>query len=212
MDPSFWHQRWETNQIAFHQSETNPLLARYFGDLSLDKGSRIFLPLCGKTLDIPWLLSNGYRIVGAELSQTAIDQLFAELGVKPTISNRSALTHFSSENIEVFVGDIFDLTQMMLGKIDAVYDRAALVALPLEMRRKYADHLRDITDTAPQLLLTYEYDQNEMAGPPFSISEEDVHQYYGHDYAITHLASVDVPDGLKGKCAATENVWCLRRG
>ena len=167
MDASFWHQRWGENDIAFHQSEANPLLVKYFKALSLAEGSRVFLPLCGKTLDIPWLLSSGYRVAGAELSKIAIEQLFTTLGVEPKISGVGEVDHYSAKNIDIFVGDIFRLSSKILGLVDAIYDRAALVALPEEMRNRYAAHLTRITHKAPQLLICYEYDPISMAGPPF---------------------------------------------
>ncbi len=209
MDARFWHLRWGGNDIAFHESEANPLLVKYFKELSLAKGSRIFLPLCGKTLDIPWLLSNGYRVAGAELSKIAIGQLFTELGVEPKISGVGEVDHYSAKNIDIFAGDIFHLSGKMLGLVDAIYDRAALVALPKEMRNQYTAHLTEITDKAPQLLICYEYDQSLMEGPPFSISNEEVNQHYRDSYDLTLTASTDVPGGLKGKCAAKENVWLL---
>ena len=52
MEASYWQQRWEINQIGFHGDEVNPLLVSHIGALGLDKGARLFLPLCGKTLDI----------------------------------------------------------------------------------------------------------------------------------------------------------------
>ena len=134
MDRVFWHQKWESNDIAFHRSEANPLLVKYFNELSLAKGSRVFVPLCGKSLDIPWLLSHGYRVAGAELSKIAIEQLFDELGVTPEISRDGELDHYRANNIDLFVGDIFDVSDKMLGPVDAIYDRAALVALPEDMR------------------------------------------------------------------------------
>lgn len=210
MDTRFWHQRWEKSDIAFHESEANPLLVKYFKALSLVKGSRVFLPLCGKTLDIPWLLSNGYRVAGVELSKIAIEQLFTELGVEPKISGVGEVDHYSAKNIDIFVGDIFDLSSKMIGLVDAIYDRAALVALPEEMRTRYTAHLTEITDKAPQLLLCYEYDQSLMEGPPFSISTEEVNQRYRNSYDLTLIASTNVPGGLKGKCAAKENVWLLK--
>jgi thiopurine S-methyltransferase len=210
MDTSFWHAKWENNDIAFHVSAANPLLVKYFNELSLAKGSRVFVPLCGKTLDIPWLLSNGYRIAGAELSKIAIEQLFAELGVEPTISGAGGTVRYSGNNIDIFVGDIFELSSKMLGPVDAIYDRAALVAFPDTMRSRYAAHLTEITDKAPQLLICYEYDQRVMEGPPFSISSDEVHQHYGDRYNLTLIASTPVPGGLKGTCAAKENVWLLR--
>ncbi|WP_103669048.1 thiopurine S-methyltransferase [Pseudanabaena sp. BC1403] len=209
MDASFWHQKWKENNIAFHESESNPLLIKYFKELSLAKGSRVFLPLCGKTLDILWLLSNGYRVAGAELSKIAIDQLFADLGVEPKISRVDQVDHYSAINIDIFVGDIFDLFGKMLGLVDAVYDRAALVALPESMRKRYTAHLKEITNKAPQLLICYEYDQSLMEGPPFSISNEEVNQHYSDSYDLTLMASTNLTGGIKGKCAARENVWLL---
>jgi len=207
MDASFWHDRWGSNDIAFHKNEANPLLVKYFGALSLPKGNRVFVPLCGKTLDIPWLLAKGYRVAGAELSKIAVEQLFNHLGVQPTVARAGELDHYSATNIDIFVGDIFHLSSKVLGSVDAVYDRAALVALPEELRKRYTAHLTAITDKAPQLLICYEYDQSLMEGPPFSVSNEEVIRHYRDSYELTLLASIEVPGGLKGKCAAKENVW-----
>jgi thiopurine S-methyltransferase len=212
MDVNFWHQKWALNEIAFHQSEANPLLLKYFNALALAQGSRVFLPLCGKTLDISWLLANGYRVVGAELSKIAIEQLFAQLAVEPEISRVGELEHYRAKNIDLFVGDLFDLSGTMLGPVDAIYDRAALVALPEAMRSRYTAHLTEMTSKAPQLLVCYEYDQSAMEGPPFSVSNEEVKRHYGHRYDLALLTSTDVPGGLKGKCAAKENVWLLQNG
>lgn len=211
MEPKFWHDRWAKNEIGFHKSEANPLLMQYFHELALTKGSRIFVPLCGKTLDIPWLLSNGYRVAGAELSAVAIEQLFTQLGVTPTITRNGRIDHYQGDNIDICVGDIFDVTRTILGPVDAIYDRAALVALPEHMRSRYTAHITKITDHAPQLLVCYEYDQQAAEGPPFSINHEEVRRHYGHRYQVRLLTSADVPGGLKGKCAATEHVWLLRK-
>ena len=209
MESIFWHKRWEENEIGWHQAETNPLLAEFINELSLVKGSRIFIPLCGKTHDIAYLLSKGYRIAGAELNKPAVEQLFIELGIEPNISKIENIDRYSAENIDIFVGDIFELSRETLGSVDAIYDRAALVALPDEMRTKYRSHLLKITDVSPQLLITFEYDQNLMPGPPFSISESDVKQYYESSYKLRMLKKVDVPGGLKGKCDASESIWLL---
>jgi thiopurine S-methyltransferase len=209
MEKSFWHQRWEEMAIPFHEKEANPALVQYFKALSLIKGSRVFVPLCGKSLDMRWLLSNGYRVAGAELSEKAVGQFFEELGVKPKISGEGELEHYSAPNIDIFAGDILDLSSPTLGPVDAIYDRAALVALPKEMRDRYTAHLIKITDAAPQLLIGYDYDQSLMEGPPFSISSEKIHQHYGDRYRLTLLSSTNVLGGLKGKCAAIENVWLL---
>lgn len=170
----------------------------------------MFVPLCGKTLDIGWLLSNGYGVAGAELSEIAVQQLFAELGVEAAVSEADGMRRYGKENIDVFVGDIFRLSAGMLGEVDAVYDRAALVALPEQVRPRYAAHLAEITNNAPQLLVCYEYDQTLMYGPPFSVGQEEVKQHYGDDYDLELIASVNVAGGLKGKCTAKESVWLLR--
>lgn len=211
MDAEFWHRKWANNEIAFHESAANPLLVKHFSALALEKGRRVFVPLCGKSLDIRWLLSNGCRVVGAELSRLAVEQLFSELGVEPAISSYGPVERFSTQDLDVFVGDIFDVTAELLGPVDAVYDRAALVALPEEMRGRYTAHLMQITAKAPQLLICFEYDQSLMAGPPFSISGEEVSRHYRETYALTLLDRVEIPGGFKGKLAATESVWLLKR-
>jgi thiopurine S-methyltransferase len=211
VDASFWQQRWERNQIAFHQHKTNPWLEKYFDRLSLPQGSRVFVPLCGKTLDIAWLLSRGYRVAGAELSAIAVEQLFAELGVEPRIEVVGKFDRYSAEGIGIFVGNFFDLSKNDLGGIDGIYDRAALVALPEAMRDRYAAHLMTITDRAPQLLISYAYDQSLLDGPPFSVGNDEVARHYRGSYDLTLLTTADVPGGLKGKCAATESVWLLSK-
>lgn len=169
----------------------------------------MFLPFCGKTLDISWLLSRGYRVSGAELSQLAVEQLFMDLGVQPDIASAGELEQWSATNLEIFVGDIFALSQKALGGVDAVYDRAALVALPADVRSRYTAHLMALTNKAPQLLVCYDYDQHLMDGPPFSVSGDEIRRHYAKTYDVRLLASTEVSGGLKGRCPATETVWLL---
>ncbi len=211
MEPNFWHQRWEKNEIPFHEGKANPLLVKHVHELSLAKGGRVFVPLCGKTLDISWLLSNGNRVAGAELSQLAIEQLFMELGVQPDIATVGDVERWSAKHLDIFVGDIFAVSRKMLGPVDAVYDRAALVAFPEAMRNRYTAHLTEVTGKAPQLIICYDYDQRVMDGPPFSVSDEEVLRQYATNYEVTLIESTNVSGGLKGKCPAKENVWRLQR-
>jgi len=211
MDEEFWRRKWERNEIAFHEGRTNPWLVKHFGDLSLPEGSRVFLPLCGKTRDIHWLLSQGFRVAGAELSRIAVDQLFSELRVEPTITAIDKISRHSFGNIDIFVGDIFDLSRNVLGPVAAIYDRAALVALPQPMRARYAAHLMTITDGAPQLLVTYEYDQRLVDGPPFSVSHDEVRRHYLESYDLQLLGSADIEGGLKGRYPAAEHVWLVKK-
>lgn len=211
MEASFWLQKWENGDIKFHKSESNAFLVEHFEKLNLAKGSRVFLPLCGKTRDLAWLLSCGYRVVGAELSELAINELFDDLGVEPKISRVGELTLYQAKDIDIFVGDIFDVFAEILGYVDAVYDRAALVALPANMRERYTSHLMKITHAAPQLLITYEYNQQLMDGPPFSIIEEEVKRHYAATYQLKLVESKDVGSGLNGKVASIETVWLLQK-
>jgi thiopurine S-methyltransferase len=212
MEKDFWLQKWKQGEIGFHKSEVNALLIKHFDRLFVGHGSRIFLPLCGKTLDIAWLLRHGHRVVGAELSSVAIDDLFTELGIKPQRSQVGKLTLYSADNIDVFVGDIFNLSADILAAVDAIYDRAALVALSADQRRQYAAHLVTITHAAPQLLSCFEYEQQQMEGPPFSIDEAEVKLHYGTTYVLQVVDRQVVPGGLKGIVPAIETVWLLRQG
>ena len=212
MDADFWHRKWARNEIGFHQNDASPGLVAHFNELYLEPWGRVFVPLCGKTLDIHWLLSNGCRVVGAELSRVAVEQLFDELGATPNIERVGKVHRYSATNIDIFVGDIFDVSNAELGPVDAIYDRAALVAFPENLRPRYAAHLMCISNKVPQLLLCYEYDQTSMEGPPFSVDADEVNRHYGGSYRPTLLSSDPVRGGLKGNHAAKENVWLLRNG
>lgn len=211
MEADFWHQRWQQNQIGFHASEPNPFLLEYFRQLGLAKGARVFLPLCGKTLDIGWLLAQGYQVVGAELSELAISQLFADLGVVPEIAELAGHKHYRFENLDIFVGDLFDLSAEILGPVDAIYDRAALVALPAAMRANYSAQLRGLSDNAPQLLICFEYEQSQMDGPPFAVWETEVQALYAEYYQLQKLACVNVQMNKQPDATIHEVVWLLQK-
>jgi thiopurine S-methyltransferase len=209
MEPEFWRSRWNKHEIGFHEGRPNALLVGHLGSLSLEPQSRIFLPLCGKTRDIHWLLTQGLRVASAELSELAITELFAELDITPRVTSAGAVTRLAAPGLDVFQGDFFDVSAAMLGPVDAIFDRAALVALPREMRARYAAHLRAITACAPQLLVTLEDDQSLAEGPPFSVDEAEVRRLHADAYRIAPLESADVAGGLKGKCPAVERAWRL---
>lgn len=210
MEASFWHEKWEKKQIGFHEPKVNPILVANLAQLELEEGARLFLPLCGKTKDIAWLLSQGFQVVGAELSEVAIVELFAEMGVTPRIERHPSFSHFYTERLDIYVGDIFALSALVLGTVDAIYDRAALVALPSAARARYAQHLRKITNNAQQLLVSFEYEQAQMAGPPFAVSEDEVRTHYAAHYELQVLQAKSVVGGLKGKVEAVEKVYLLR--
>ncbi|GAD60888.1 thiopurine S-methyltransferase [Aquipseudomonas alcaligenes] len=211
MEHSFWHDRWATNQIGFHQPAANPLLVTHCAALALPSAGRVLLPLCGKTLDIAWLLAAGYQVVGVELSELAVQQLFAELGATPRIQVlNDALQRYETDKLTVFVGDIFALSREQLGPVDAIYDRAALVALPATLRSRYASHLTAISAGARQLLISFDYEQSQLPGPPFAVLAEELSELYGQHYELQALARQSLAGGLKGQCPADEAVWLLQ--
>ncbi|MCG7654787.1 thiopurine S-methyltransferase [Alteromonas sp. Cnat2-8] len=214
MEHSFWHSKWQKNEIGFHEPAGNTLLMKYASSLlshnyASSSLTRVFVPLCGKTRDISWLLSQGSEVVGAELSEIAIIQLFEELGVTPTVTTSTNGKVYTKDGLTVYVGDIFKLTSRDVGDVSGVYDRAALVALPSPLREKYAAHLMAITKCAPQLIISFEYDQNEMAGPPFSVNEKTVDALYSAAYNIKRLERSTLEGGLKGKVDADNLVFAL---
>jgi len=211
MDRDFWLARWQNNQIGFHEGAPNALLVAHLATLGMPAGGRIFVPLCGKSHDMHWLRAQGFTVVGVELSRLAVEQFFAEVGLTPVVAPAGRMERFEAEGVTLFVGDIFDLDQDTLGLVDAVYDRAALVALPEPLREHYAAHLIALTGAAPQLLVTFEYDQTRQPGPPFSVADADVRAHYGVRYQLDRAETRKVPGGLKGVCPAQESVWLIRR-
>ena len=213
MQHEFWHQRWQENRIGFHQFTPSPLLVEYFNGLNLKPNARVFVPLSGKTLDISWLLQQGYRVVAIELSQIAvvalIKQLTTDFDFDFKISEHHQLIHYSHPQIDIFVGDFFDLTQKQLGQVDAIYDRAALIALPHLLRQDYAQHLIQISRTAPQLLISYEYDAGSHDGPPFSVDAEEVEQLYAKVYRLQFLKEQIVDASQNRGNNPKSKVWLL---
>lgn len=209
MKHDFWHNKWQKDEIGFHLAEANPLLVKHLPSLKLEPNSRIFLPLCGKTLDIHWLLAQGYQVLGAELSTIAVEALFSELNLTPKVTQLGNLVQYSAPNITLWNGDIFELNNSLLGKVDAVYDRAALVALPVEMRDPYTDHIGAITQHVQQLLVCFEYDQSQIEGPPFCVNADEVRRHYRDHFAVKLLDRESLVGGLKGKVEAFEQVWHL---
>jgi thiopurine S-methyltransferase len=209
MEADFWHERWRSGQTAFHEGRPNALLTRHWSALAAAPGGVVFAPLSGKSVDLWWLREQGFRVVGAELSGKAAAEFFDEAGVAPSRQSAGALTRWEGGGVTKYVGDVFDLDARTLGPVAAVYDRAALVALPQELRRRYAAHVAAITAQAPQLLITFAYDQAAMEGPPFSVDADETAACHGERYCCTALETRDVPGGLKGVVAATETAWRL---
>lgn len=195
MQPEFWYDRWDRNQIGFHLSEANPYLRRLWSSLQLAQGSRVLVPLCGKSLDLSWLAAQGFEVLGVELTQTAVEQFFSEQQVVPHIRQQGAFTVFEAGPVTILCGDVFKLTAAEVAGCSAFYDRAAMIALPPEMR---ADYARLLTRILPQgcqgLLITLDYDQSQMKGPPFSVPDAEVQDLMAPAWSLRVIEQPDVLD------------------
>lgn len=193
MEEGFWQTRWQRNQIGFHLQEVNPGLEEYWSCLQVPSGSCVFVPLCGKSLDLCWLAEQGYSVLGVELIEMAVVDFFAEQQLSPTITQQGAFKRYAAGAITILCGDFFALTTEDLTAVDAFYDRAALIALPDELRRRYALHLREhLPSHCKGLLMTLDYPQAEMKGPPFAVAPEQVEQLLGETFVIECMESRDI--------------------
>jgi thiopurine S-methyltransferase len=193
MQPEFWHERWRGGQIGFHQSSVDTNLRQCWQALALPKSSRVLVPLCGKSLDLLWLRDQGYSVVGVELSDIALQAFCMENGVPARRRVLSEFDLYAAPNLELYRGDFFSVDLPMLGNVAAVYDRAALISWAPALRVPYVEHLAALTQPGTEtLLVTLEYPQVQMAGPPFSIDGEDVQRLYSPHHVIRELARRDV--------------------
>ena len=193
MEPAFWHERWAIDQIGFNQSQVNPYLTSLWPELKVKRGERVLVPLCGKTIDMVWLTQQGLHVVGAELSEKAVAAYFSEQGVTPETEMRGAFKVYSATDCEIWCGDFFALTPDDVGPCTAFYDRAAMIALPAQLRWRYTEQLnRLMADDSCGLLITLDYDQSKIEGPPFSVDEEEVQQLLSPEWRLKAVGDWDV--------------------
>lgn len=210
MEPDFWNARWREGRIGFHEGRPNEHLARHIARLGA--GRRVLVPLCGKAEDLAWLAAQGHEVVGVELVEDAVRAFFAEHGLTPTVTPRGAHVEYRAGAVTVFAGDFFATTREMLGPLDALYDRAALIALPPAMRARYAAHLLSLLPQgAPGLVITLEYPQEAMPGPPFSVPEAELRAHYlGH--GLEHLGDTadQTPRAKELGVSMVERCWAVQ--
>lgn len=193
MEPEFWQQRWREGRIGFHQDRPTPLLEKYWPSLGVARGSRVFVPLAGKSLDLMWLAGQGLRVFGVELSALAVEEFFAEHGLAPEVREAADGRHYTAGNVELVRGDVFATDPAALAGCTAVYDRAALIALPPEMRKRYATEVyARLPAGCRGLLITLEYPQHEKQGPPFSVPEPEVQALFGRHWELRVLDRRDI--------------------
>ena len=193
MQPEFWHKKWDSNQIGFHQPEVNAYLQRHWPALAIPAQARVLVPLCGKSLDLLWLAGQGHQVLGIELSEKAVEDFFGEQHLQPEVSEEGAFKVYRAGAIELWCGDVFALKADDVADCTALYDRAALIALPAAMREQYAAHLLSILPKGLQgLLITLDYDQAQMPGPPFAVPDAEVQRLLGNEWQIEKLEQQDV--------------------
>lgn len=204
MQPDFWHERWNKREIGFHMAKPHTALLQHWSSLNLPAGSRVFVPLAGKSLDMIWLAEQGHEVVGIELSPLAVQEFQAE--------------HPHAARVDLRCGDIFDLTPAALGPIAAIFDRASLVALPPDMRVRYARHLSALCPPGTRtLLVSMEYEQDRMSGPPHAVLPAEVRELFGAHHRIRELgtddALADFPRfAARGVPWLRERCYLLERG
>ena len=193
MGPKFWQERWALNQIGFHLPEVNPYLQRHLPQLALEEGAKVLVPLCGKSLDLMWLASQGHRVLGVELSEQAVEAFFTEQNLTPQITQRGEFKVYQADLIEVWCGDVFALGAEAVADCTALYDRAALIALPPLMRVGYAECLNRLLPSGCQgLLITLDYDQTQKAGPPFAVTDDEISVLFAPRWSLQVLEEQDI--------------------
>ena len=192
MDISFWQQRWRENKIGFHQPDFSTLLSSYWDQLEVPAGSTVFVPLCGKSQDLIWLTKKGFQVVAVELSELAVKAFFEENQFSFNRQQHDGYSVWQTDNIRILCGDFFTLNKNDIGQVDAVYDRAALIALPEDMRRDYLEQMCNLVGQVAMLLITLEYPQSQMQGPPFSVTEVEVTSLYDDKFTVKKVYDEDI--------------------
>ena len=225
MEIDFWLERWENNETGFHQATINPYLAYFYGEKGAPPEQReklkVFVPLCGKSKDMLWLSQAGYKVFGVECSESAVKSFFEDNALNYQSAKKDNHAFYQSSDltslIEIFQGDFFALQKNDFEGVTDIFDRASLVALPSEMRKQYANKMAEIQEPGVRtLLVTLTYDQEEMNGPPFSVSEENVVDLYSEFFSIEKLCFKDTIDDeprmkQRGLTSLVETVYKLTR-
>jgi thiopurine S-methyltransferase len=217
VDPEFWRDRWQKKEIGFHQAEVHGDLQRHWGRLGLASGADVLVPLCGKSLDMVWLADQGHRVIGVELSELAVDEFFEERGLTPDVESSGSLTVKRAGPYELWCGDFFAWPPEATAGVAGVYDRAALVALPPDMRARYAERLIEILPPAAQLLvITFDYDQDKVSGPPFAVPRDEVRRLFDGSFSVDEISARTGPSRIPrfseaGVTTVEECAFLLRR-
>ncbi|MEO7732801.1 MAG: thiopurine S-methyltransferase [Kofleriaceae bacterium] len=205
-----WLARWRDGRIGFHEGQPNVFLDRYLARLA--GARRVFVPLCGRSEDLALLAAHGHEVVGVELSEQAVREFFELHALVPAVTSHGPFVAYRAGSITLLVGDLFDTTPALVGATDALYDRAALIALPAELRARYVAHVRALLPAgAPGLVITLEFDAALMSGPPFPVVEDELRALYA-GATVEWLEDGAAPGGkcAQTKTPATERCFAIR--
>jgi len=214
MKKEFWHQRWRSGQIGFHNPHPHWALENHWHELQLPATEPVLVPLCGKSLDMRWLRQRGHAVEGVELDSIAIQAFFDDWRSNGQLETTPTETTIwtAADGIRLWKMNFFDFLPAQPAR--AFYDRAALIALPAGMRSDYLKHLRRCLQTdAMGLLVCIEYDQFQIDGPPFSVQPEELEEE--SDFSCTLLDRRDIlADSPKfrdrGVCSLHETVYLIK--
>lgn len=212
-DPEFWHNKWASNQIGFHLPDVNPLLIKHWPATNPSRENRVFVPLCGKSEDLVWLATQHDEVQGVELSKIAVRAFFAEHFYTPMVTPVSGQHElYQFDELSIYAGDYF--TAPIISPVDIIYDRAALIAMPEEMRSDYVQRLKSLLAAGGRILLvTLDYPQEEMAGPPFSVPQQEIEALFeGFKVSLLESDEVDAQHPKKAKKGLSrfaEEVWLI---
>ena len=208
-----WEDMWRQPSQGFHQNEINAHLVEHIDWLTRSGTEGVLVPLCGRSLDLEWLADRFATVLGVELVESPVRRFFEERGIVPQRTPAGALERWSGGGFTLLVGDMLDVTPAEAGLADALYDRAALIALPTDIRRRYADRVSALVRPgASGLLVTLSYDQTAAPGPPFSVPADEVRTLFaGWDLRVVErVAPRSLPpkfDGLE----VEKTVWFMER-
>ncbi len=185
-----WLKFWENNETNWHGDKITQELVEYFELFELEPRDKVFVPLCGKSLDMLYIMSQGFSVVGVEISEIGVRQFFSENNLAYKITKVDDFDLYSTENLEIYCGDFFALTSKHLNNVKSVFDRKSLIALEPEVRQKYVKHLNDIISLGARILLvTLQYPQYQMSGPPFSVDKSEVESLFSMAFESQELRS-----------------------
>jgi len=216
-EQTLWHARWSEGRIGFHREAVNAHLQAHASALLRD-AKRILVPLCGKSVDMPWLAQQGVEVVGVDLVTRAVEAFWEERGVSPETDSLHGFVRTTHAAITLLQGDIFSLQESHTGTLDAVYDRAAIIALPPSEQQRYADHiLRLLKPGGHILLLTYDLPLPAEQGPPFPVAPERVPELYAAASDVRCIDTIMLTPETEPKLIkrgvewAREGVWWITR-